>query len=468
MSKPISSLLAVVALGAAGLWLVDAPADAQLPQSPSVPGLGTPAIPQTQLPGAAPGAVNGAVENTLRRGTGVVDRTVQSLDAAADQSTRALRNLREDSLRQLRRAHPDLIDVDDRGQAVARGEIIAMAPTDAILAVAQAAGFTIIERDADDVLGLSMVTLRAPAGLSSRDAMDALRAINPDGAYEFNHLYLGAGDTGAKAPMQTFQTRGEGGGGARIGLIDSGVDAAHPALAGLVIRQRGFAAPEALADTHGTAVGSLLAGQTSTFRGAAPGARLFVADVYGGRPNGGGAAQIVAALQWLAAERTPVVNVSLVGPPNRALEAAIRAMIARGHVIVAAVGNDGPSAPPLYPASYPGVIGVTGVDPRDRALPEAGRGQQVDFAAPGSDMAAAAPGGAYVRVRGTSYAAPIVAGLIAARLSSADPANAQRAQAGLAAAATDLGARGVDPVFGAGRVGRDVRVAPNVLIAARR
>jgi subtilisin family serine protease len=179
--------------------------------------------------------------------------------------------------------------------------------------------------------------------------------------------------------------------------------------------------------------------------------------VYGGRPNGGGASAIVAALNWLVGSRVSVINISLVGPSNRALAAAVEAAIARGCVVVAAVGNDGPAAAPLYPASYDGVIGVTGVDQRNRVLPEAGRGAQVDFAAPGMDFSAATPEGAYSRVRGTSYAAPIVAGLAASHISAPNSEAAERAQQSLRATAVDLGARGVDRVYGAGLIGANMR-----------
>ena len=82
--------------------------------------------------------------------------------------------------------------------------------------------------------------------------------------------------------------------------------------------------------------------------------------------------------------------------------------------MVAAVGNDGPAAPPQFPASYPGVIAVTGVDAGDRALREAGRALHLDYAAPGADLVAALPGKGYVAVRGTSFAAPLVTARIAA------------------------------------------------------
>ena len=116
-------------------------------------------------------------------------------------------------------------------------------------------------------------------------------------------------------------------------------------------------------------------------------------------------------------EKVPVINVSLVGPPNRVLEGVVQRVIAGGHIVVAAVGNDGPAAAPLYPAAWPGVVGVTGVDARRRVLVEAERGAQVKFAAPGAQMAAAKSPSGYTLVRGTSFAAPIVAGLLALNLS---------------------------------------------------
>ena len=87
------------------------------------------------------------------------------------------------------------------------------------------------------------------------------------------------------------------GGGRAIGMIDGGV-ASHPSLAGASIEQNGFAgAPQPTG--HGTAVASLLVGSQGPFRGAATGARLLVADVYGGNRAAGSATSIVRALGWL-------------------------------------------------------------------------------------------------------------------------------------------------------------------------
>ena len=200
----------------------------------------------------------------------------------------------------------------------------------------------------------------------------------------------------------------------------------------------------AVPSEHGTAVASLLVGRDRGFAGALPQGELYAADVYCDKPDGGSAEEVVRALAWMARERVAVVNVSLV---------------------VAAVGNDGPAAPPLYPAAYAGVVGVTGVNASRRVLPEAAQGPQVMWASPGAEMAVARSGGGYGVARGTSFAAPLVAGLLAAQLREPDVAAAAAAIERLAVAAVDLGAPGRDPVYGRGLVAEDLRVVPEQLQA---
>jgi subtilisin family serine protease len=164
---------------------------------------------------------------------------------------------------------------------------------------------------------------------------------------------------------------------------------------------------------------------------------LFVADVYGGSRAAGSASSIVRALSWLASKRPQVVNISLVGPQNLLIERAVQTLRARGIAIVAAVGNDGPAAPPQYPASYPGVVAVTAVDARGRALPEAGKASHLDFAAPGADMAAALPGQVMRRCAGrvSPHRSPRLAWRSPVR-PSASSSRLALARAGLAAASS--------------------------------
>ncbi len=178
---------------------------------------------------------------------------------------------------------------------------------------------------------------------------------------------------------------------ARIGLVDSGLEREHPALAAVAIERFGCNG-RAVPAVHGTAVASLLVGFSPDFHGAAPGAHLFAADAWCGDAGPGGRVEdVVRSLGWLVGERVGVINLSIVGPPNVVLEAVVRRVLVEGILVVAAAGNDGPNAPPLYPAAYDGVIAVTGVDAQRRVLLEAARGKHVRFAAPGADVLAASP-----------------------------------------------------------------------------
>ncbi|USJ01115.1 S8 family serine peptidase [Xanthomonas prunicola] len=332
-----------------------------------------------------------------------VTQAVPPLSAAPDRALQQaqgdLRRLRRLRLDALVRARPRDLDRDADGAIVMRGQIVALAPSPAALQTAQTAGFVVAEQRGFDALGLRVVVLRAPSGLATQQAMQRLRQLDPQGEYVYNHLYSEsqAGEAPAvQAPAGSAQT--DAAAGFRVGLIDSGVDAAHPALVGVQVQRWGCDG-RARPQVHGTAVASLLAGRAVTH---GPIARtLYAADLYCGTSSDGAAVELVAALAWMAQQGVAVINISLVGAPNRLLERAVAALVARGHLLVAAVGNDGPAAPPLYPASYPGVIGVTAVDTRLRVLPEAGRGTQVVFAAIG-DIIAAAPQGQWRRQRGTS------------------------------------------------------------------
>jgi hypothetical protein len=333
--------------------------------------------------------------------------TVQGLpQAVAEAGSSTLAELRKMRLQELIRDNRNTLEGDERGQPVRRGVLIVADPDPLSLQLAMRAGFAVTGQDVEPLLGMRTVILAVPRRMSAREAIKRLRAAAPQLQVDYDHVFEPAG--GALLPLNAALASVAGAGnGHAIGMIDGGV-ASHPSLAGSAIEQNGFAgSPKPTG--HGTAVASLLVGNQEPFHGAANGARLYVADVYGGSRAAGSASAIVRALGWLAAKQPQVINISLVGPANAVVARAINAVQRRRIRVVAAVGNDGPAAPPQYPASYPGVVAVTGVDPKGRALPEAGKPTHLDFAAPGADMAAALPGQGYARVRGTSFAAPLAA-----------------------------------------------------------
>jgi len=327
-------------------------------------------------------------------------------EAIAEAGAGTLLDLRRLRLQELIRSNRNQLESDGNGQPVRRGVLVAVEPDPLSLQVATHAGFRVIADETDQIIGLRSVQFAVPRGMSARDGLKRLRSAAPQLQADYDHVFEPAG--GGLMPLNAALASVSGAGGGRIvGMIDGGV-ASHPSLAGASIEQNGFSgSPQPTG--HGTAVASLLVGSQGPFHGAAVGASLYVADVYGGNRAAGSATAIVRALGWLAGHRAQVINISLVGPSNKLVERAVLLVQRRGIQLVAAVGNDGPAAPPQYPASYAGVVAVTAVDGRGRALVEAGKAMHLDFAAPGADMAAALPGEAYTRVRGTSFAAPLAA-----------------------------------------------------------
>jgi subtilisin family serine protease len=392
-----------------------------------------------------------------------VDQTLAPLDLAGVRLAEVVRRAR---------AHRRELDRDPHGELIVRGELLAQPSSPAARDALRAAGFVELREEALDGLDEPLRVLQPPRALSLSDAVARARALDPDGAYDYHHVYLGGGAVGGAASTLSVPSAGAVAGegeGLRVGLVDSGVDAAHPSLRGATLRVHGCD-DGAHPAPHGTAVASLMVGRGpgAAFRSALPRAALFAGDAYCDAVTGGSVEAVARELAWLAREQVAVVNVSLVGPSNQILQRVIAHAVAQGVLIVAAAGNDGPAAPPLYPAAWPGVVGVGAVDGRLRLLPEGARGPQVMFVAPGADMAAAAAGTrAFAPVRGTSFAAPLVAGLLAASYQQASPAGAREAIARLAATARPLAAGTPADGFGRGLVGEALRTAPEAVTLVR-
>jgi subtilisin family serine protease len=349
----------------------------------------------------------------------------------------------------LAREHRAELDRDSRGELVVRAEVVAIDITEAALKRALVDDFRLKRTQELPDLGVKVSVLQTPAGWSASRGLKRLRKLDPDGIYDFNHVYLDSGiiaeSTQPERPSESPAAAATAA-SRRVGLVDGGVDAAHADFRGVHFESYGCGG-QSVPSEHGTSVASILVARHSIDT-------IFAADVYCGLPTGGAVDSVAAALGWLARERVAVINVSLVGPRNALLERVVNALVVRGFLIVAAVGNDGPAAPPLFPASYGGVVGVTAVDSRHRALVEACRGQQVDFAAAGADIEAATHSpAAHAAVRGTSFAAPVVAALLAEDFSAPDPSRRDGVLAQWMSRATDLGKPGRDDVYGNGEVG---------------
>lgn len=355
------------------------------------------------------------------------------------------------------RSRTFLAATDDDGWTVERDTwvmLIDPAETDRI----ERWGFTVRERRPLAGLDLVLVRLDAPADRNLDEVAAGIALDAPGTVIDYNHVYRP--DEAAQGAADCAHDTGDRplfapGRRAAVGIVDTAVATGHPALAPADIVHRDFV-PFAGARPldHGTAVASILVGDSERLTGRLPGARLHAASVFFRDGEGGIGAttgSLVEALAWLGEAGVPVINMSLSGPPNRLLEKVIDRMAAEGAIVVAAVGNNGPAGKPLYPAAYEPVVGITAVDDCHRVFRYANRGRQVTFSAPGVSVKVALGDGGYGLEEGTSMAAPHAAAVIAGTLAgSRDAAGVVEA---LKTAALDLGERGFDDVYGFGLIG---------------
>lgn len=352
-------------------------------------------------------------------------------------------------------------DVDVAGRSIERDVWVILVPAEHAARI-PTWGFTIRERR--DLATLDRVLLRVAAPEDREIAQAALDlALDAPGTeVDFNHVYRPGTDDDVESTLSGVPARDRGvavqppAAALAIGIVDTAVAREHEALRAADIVQRDFVPFEAERPTaHGTAVASVLVGEGANLRPQLRGGRVYAASVFFSDADGNDAstaASLAAAGEWLAAQGVRVVNMSLAGPPNRVLGAAIAALVERGVIVVAAVGNNGPHGEPLYPAAYPNVVAVTAVDAANRIYRYANRGPHVMFAALGVDVAVARSTGGYGEQSGTSIAAPHAAAVIARAVFGRPAASRAAVLAELKSAARDLGAKDFDTLFGFGLV----------------
>ena len=398
---------------AGALLAVAVPAAAQL----GLPSLGDP----LGRVGGVFGEVGGVVDETTETTRGIAGIAGDLARARIDRLTGFVRDNR------------DRVAFDERRQPAVRGEAILLDPDPAALRQAGAEGYALIEEAELEGLGVRYARLSIPSDQDLAEGIERLRALLPGRTVTADQIHFPSGKASKAAPGRPPAPASPHGG--TVGVIDGGMPAGQR-----IGGQRGFAKGAPRTSTHAAAIGSLLMGAGIE--------RIWSADVYGSDPAGGNALAIARALGWMTSERVPVISISLVGPDNPLLRRAVAAARARGAVIVAAVGNDGAAAPPAYPASYPDVIAVTGVDGKGRVLIEAGKALHLDYAAPGADLSAIGANGKRLKLRGTSFAAPLAAARIAAHQEAGQ--HGQALYAALDAEALDLGKKGADARYGRG------------------
>jgi subtilisin family serine protease len=243
------------------------------------------------------------------------------------------------------------------------------------------------------------------------------------------------------------------GGNIKIAVIDSGIDAEHPELAGAIAGNFDTLKPPFAPHAHGTAIAALIAGH-SRLMGSAPAASILAIRAFDPATSGAEATtfNILKGIDWSVAQRANIINMSFAGPADPAIHRALEAAHKKGIVLIAAAGNAGAKSPPLYPAADPNVIAVTATDATDQLFKGSNRGRHIAVAAPGVDILVAVPNGGYEISTGTSYSAAEVSGIVALALQRKTDLTPVAVRNLLLSTAKDLGKAGRDDDFGAGSV----------------
>ena len=280
----------------------------------------------------------------------------------------------------------------------------------------------------------------------------------------------GLGKIQAPAAWDEFATKGEG---VRVGHIDTGVDANHPAMQGKVVAFRDFinGRSDSYDDQgHGTHSAGSIVGEGV---GVAPAATLVVAKALN-QFGSGSFSQLMEAMQWMldpdgdpsTQDQPELVSNSWgadrasVGDEEQIFRDVVKAWREAGIVPVFAAGNAGFGTQSI-PGGYPEAFAVGATDEQDHVadFSTGGPGDwdgetfvKPDVAAPGVAIVSAMPGGGYQTMNGTSMACPHVAGAVALVLSKHPDATVDQVIEALQTSAVDLGDSGHDGRYGDGRI----------------
>jgi len=298
-------------------------------------------------------------------------------------------------------------------------------------------GLRIKRREKLDALGIIINTVSVPSSQPLPDTLLQLKNAMPDLWVDYNHWFRLLNSSNPKtwffdAMAWTKAHRYCVGLNAsaekqknnqsqffKVGLIDTGI-AEIDSLPQAQIKRKSFlvAGQKMPPPDHGTAIASLLLGEgLVSSNGLLPRIEIYSAKVFKYDKNKGAqttAELIIRALNWMAAEKIRVVNLSLGGKKNILIELAINKLSSEGVSVVAAVGKDKKNQA-FYPAQNPQVIAVDAIDVAGKPLNKASKKAPLkkDVLAPGVDLWLMDASGRYRYQTGSSFAAPIISGLLA-------------------------------------------------------
>lgn len=345
-------------------------------------------------------------------------------------------------------------------------------PINASDATGDASGFAVLRLSRDPAIVAVQLDSRASVGFTPNDS---LFSSDPS---------IGLGQWGLRATqVDEAWDLVRGSPTVIVAVVDTGIDANHPDLAGTTLPGATFVSspdPSCLPGSqvddngHGTHVAGVIAANANNgtgIAGAAFGVRVLPVKALD-CTGSGLLSDVAQGITWATDHGARIINISLGTDAELfVLHDAIRYAVAHNVLVVAAAGNCGLESvrclglnSPQYPGAYPESLAVAATDPSDQHPSFSNIDAYVDLSAPGVTIWSTTPTypttlslagqgtQSYAEFRGTSQAAPLVAAIAALVLSGEPGLTAAQLTDRLKITADDLGALGTDPVFGAGRV----------------
>ena len=349
----------------------------------------------------------------------------------------------------------------NNGKAIEKGQLLMLDPPGGASTKLGRMGFKVSSKIVMQTLDTTIWVLEIPPSSNILDSLKNIRKEFPGVVIDTNDfLNLSA----SESVDYSRKSIGWGnvplscGEGLKIGMIDGGVDISHNALKGQKLLYKNFINRDrkAVAFDHGTAVAAMLIGKQVSSKisiGLLPGAELYAAGIFEQR-NGkevGNLASFFRAIEWMAFNKVPVVNLSISGGLNNIMKTVIARANTTGLIMVAAAGNNGPFAPPAWPAAHESVVAVTAIDKKRKIYAWANQGEYIDFAAPGVNLPTFTKNGLKIQ-SGTSYAAPFITAAVGLHLLAGFPPDIKKIKASMIKHSKDLSGKGHDKKYGYGLV----------------
>ncbi len=240
----------------------------------------------------------------------------------------------------------------------------------------------------------------------------------------------------------------------KIGILDTGIDQAHPDLHvtngwNFIDNNNNYQDDNG----HGTHVAGIIASLDNSFGtlGIAPKSSIYALKLLDSNGEGS-TTNLAVAIDWAIQHELDILNLSFAfNGSDPIITDLIDKAYKHNMLIVGAAGNEGVNSV-AFPAKDPNVIAVGAIDKKKRLANFSNTGPQIEVTAPGVGIKSTYLNNQYKYMDGTSMATPYVTGYLALLKERYPRKTNAELRTALRKNTEDLGVTGRDPNYGYGLI----------------